>query len=53
MQSNNAEDEHQRKDKHNNGVDLETGALVRVQPYHRVSQPCLTITPMSAAIERG
>lgn len=33
MQSNNAEDEDQRKNEHDDGVDLEAGALVRVEPY--------------------
>ena len=33
MQSNNAKDEDQRKNEHDDGVDLEAGALVRVKPY--------------------
>ena len=42
MQSNNAEDEHQGKNKNNDGIDLETGALVRVQPCCRMSaRDCL------------
>lgn len=31
MQSNDAEDEHKRQDQHNDGIDLQTGRLVRVK----------------------
>ena len=37
MQSHNTEDEDQRQHQHHDGVDLETGGLVRVQPYRLVS----------------
>jgi hypothetical protein len=34
MQRNNAKDEDQTQHQHDDGVDLEPGALVRVQPQH-------------------
>jgi len=34
VQRNNTKDKHQTQHQHNDGVDLEAGALVRVQPQH-------------------